>query len=112
MLVLGSAGGCGSAAVEVATAMGARVIAGASSPQKCAIAREMGAAEVIDYSSENLRDRVMELQRRWVGQIARAVSTPCRAARSSTSMRRTWMSAFAITCAISPPSSPHPRRLL
>lgn len=61
ILVLGSAGGCGSAAVSIARAMGARVIAGASSPEKCRVAAEAGAHEVIDYSAENLRDRVKAL---------------------------------------------------
>ena len=61
VLVLGSAGGCGSAAVAIAAAMGARVIAGASTPEKCAVSREAGADQTIDYNAENLRDRVMEL---------------------------------------------------
>ncbi|CAN5422096.1 NADPH:quinone oxidoreductase family protein [soil metagenome] len=61
VLVLGSAGGCGSAAVGIAAAMGARVIAGASSAEKCAVARAAGAHETIGYSTEPLRDRVMEL---------------------------------------------------
>ncbi len=61
LLVLGSAGGCGSAAVEIGKAMGARVIAGASSDKKCAIAKELGADEIINYKTENLRDRVMEI---------------------------------------------------
>jgi NADPH2:quinone reductase len=61
VLVLGSAGGCGSAAVAIAAAMGARVIAGASSPEKCGVAREAGAHETIDYRAENLRDQVLRL---------------------------------------------------
>ncbi len=60
-MVLGSAGGCGSAAVAVAAAMGAQVIAGASSGQKCAVARDAGAHHTIDYSTDDLRERVMEL---------------------------------------------------
>jgi NADPH2:quinone reductase len=60
VLVLGSGGGCGGAAVAVAAAMGARVIAGASTPEKCSIATELGAHHVIDYATENLRDRVMD----------------------------------------------------
>jgi NADPH2:quinone reductase len=59
--VLGSAGGCGRAAVEIGKALGARVIAGASSPEKCAIAAAAGADETIDYSTEAVRDRAMEL---------------------------------------------------
>jgi NADPH:quinone reductase len=61
VLVLGSGGGCGSAAVAVAAAMGARVIAGASSPEKCAVAAELGADHVVNYAAEDLRERVMEL---------------------------------------------------
>lgn len=61
LLVLGAAGGCGSAAVEIGKAMGARVIAGASSDDKCAMARQLGADEVINYRKEDLRDRVMAL---------------------------------------------------
>lgn len=61
LLVLGAAGGCGSAAVELGKAMGARVIAGASTDEKCAIAKRLGADETINYSTENLRDRVMAL---------------------------------------------------
>ncbi|BBX63304.1 NADPH:quinone oxidoreductase [Mycobacterium saskatchewanense] len=61
VLVLGAGGGCGSAAVAVATAMGARVIAGASSAQKCAIAFTLGAQDVINYATEDLREQVMNL---------------------------------------------------
>jgi NADPH2:quinone reductase len=61
VLVLGSAGGCGGAAVGVAVAMGARVIAGASSVEKCTVAARLGAHHVIDYATEDLRDRVMDL---------------------------------------------------
>lgn len=59
VLVLGSAGGCGSAAVQIAKAMGATVIAGASSDEKCQRAMTCGADFAVNYSSENLRDRVM-----------------------------------------------------
>jgi len=57
LLVLGAAGGVGLAAVELGAALGARVIAAASSADKCAVARAHGAAETIDYSSEDLRER-------------------------------------------------------
>lgn len=60
-LVLGAAGGVGLAAVEVAKAMGATVIAGASGPDKLALAQRHGADYLIDYSKENLRDRVREI---------------------------------------------------
>jgi NADPH2:quinone reductase len=61
VLVLGSGGGCGSAAVGVAAAMGARVIAGASSPEKCAVADQLGAGHVINYTTEDLRERVLDI---------------------------------------------------
>lgn len=61
ILVLGSAGGCGSAAVSVAAAMGARVIAAASTPEKCSFAAELGAHATIDYGSQDLREEVMTL---------------------------------------------------
>lgn len=61
VLVLGAAGGVGTTAVEIAHALGARVIAAASSPEKLAFACEVGADETIDYSRESLRDAVREL---------------------------------------------------
>jgi NADPH2:quinone reductase len=61
MLVLGAAGGVGLTAVEIGKAMGARVIAGASTADKLAVARAHGADEVVNYGSENLTDRVMTL---------------------------------------------------
>ncbi len=61
LVVLGAAGGVGVAAIEVGKLMGARVIAAARGADKLAIAREHGADEVIDYGTENLRDRIREL---------------------------------------------------
>jgi NADPH2:quinone reductase len=61
LLVLGASGGVGLAAIEIGKLLGARVIAAASTPDKLAIARQHGADEVIDYVSENLRDRVRDL---------------------------------------------------
>ena len=61
MLVLGAAGGVGLTAVEIGKAMGARVIAAASSAEKLAVARERGADEVINYATEKLTERVMAL---------------------------------------------------
>ena len=61
LLVLGAAGGVGLAAVELGKALGARVIAAASSPEKLAACRETGADEVIDYSTEDLRERIKTL---------------------------------------------------
>ncbi len=61
MLVLGAAGGVGLTAVEIGKAMGARVIAGASSEEKLAAAKSRGADEGINYTSEDLKARVMAL---------------------------------------------------
>ena len=61
LLVLGAAGGVGSAAIEIGKAMGARVIAAASNADKLAFAREIGADDVIDYSTDSLKDSVKAL---------------------------------------------------
>ena len=61
LAVLGAAGGVGLAAVELGKAMGARVIACASSAEKLAFTRQHGADEVIDYSKEDLKERLREL---------------------------------------------------
>jgi len=61
LLVLGAAGGTGLSAVELGAALGARVIAAASSEEKLALCREHGASDGIDYSKENLRERIKEL---------------------------------------------------
>jgi NADPH2:quinone reductase len=59
--ILGASGGVGQAAIEIARLMGARVIACASSPDKLAFCREMGAHETIDYETEDLKLRLREL---------------------------------------------------
>lgn len=61
VLVLGAAGGVGIAAVQLAKAMGAKVIAAASTAEKLAFARENGADEVINYTEEDLKARVKEI---------------------------------------------------
>jgi len=61
VLVLGAAGGVGTTAVEIAKAMGARVIAAASSARKLAFAREVGADEILDYSHQAIKETVREL---------------------------------------------------
>jgi NADPH2:quinone reductase len=61
LLVLGASGGVGIAAVQLGKAMGARVIAAASSDAKLAVCRENGADDVINYASEDLRARVKTL---------------------------------------------------
>ncbi len=61
VLVLGASGGVGLAAVEIAKILGAKVIACASSRDKLDICVKHGADETIDYTTENLRDRIKEL---------------------------------------------------
>lgn len=61
LLVLGAAGGVGLAAVELGRAMGARVIAAASSAEKLEVAKAAGADELIDYSDGQLKDKVKAL---------------------------------------------------
>lgn len=61
ILVTGAAGGVGLACVELAHVLGARVIAAVGAPAKAAIVRKYGAKEVIDYSHEDVRQRVKSL---------------------------------------------------
>ena len=61
LLVLGAAGGVGSTAVELGKLMGARVIAAASSEEKLAMCRELGADETINYSEQDLKSAVKAL---------------------------------------------------
>lgn len=58
LLVYGASGGVGLTAVEIGEAMGAHVIACASSAEKLAIARQCGADHLIDYTKEDIRERV------------------------------------------------------
>ena len=61
LLVLGASGGVGLTAVEVGKALGATVIACASSAEKLAIAEAHGADHLINYSTEDIRARVKDL---------------------------------------------------
>ncbi|WP_439100498.1 NADPH:quinone oxidoreductase family protein [Congregibacter sp.] len=61
LLVLGAAGGVGSTAVELGKLMGAKVIAAASSEEKLAMCRDLGADETINYSEQDLKAAVKEL---------------------------------------------------
>jgi NADPH2:quinone reductase len=61
LLVLGAAGGVGLAAVEIGKVMGARVIAAASSDDKLQVCKEHGADELINYSTEDLKERIKTL---------------------------------------------------
>jgi NADPH:quinone reductase len=61
LVVLGAAGGVGTSAIEIGKAMGARVIAAASSEEKLSFCKKLGADETIDYSTADLRQRILEL---------------------------------------------------
>ncbi|HEX4903191.1 MAG TPA: NADPH:quinone oxidoreductase family protein [Acidimicrobiales bacterium] len=61
LLVLGAAGGVGLAAVEIGAMLGARVIAAASTDEKLELCRSRGAAETVNYATEDLRARLKEL---------------------------------------------------
>jgi NADPH:quinone reductase len=61
VLVLGAAGGVGTAAIQIAKAAGAKVIAAASTDEKCALCKELGADATINYTTENLRDALKTL---------------------------------------------------
>jgi NADPH2:quinone reductase len=61
VLVLGAASGVGTTAVELAKQMGATVIAAASTPAKLEVARKLGADHLIDYSTQDLRERIKDI---------------------------------------------------
>ena len=61
LAVLGAAGGVGQAAVEIGKQLGARVIACASSDEKLAFCKNMGADDLVNYSTHNLRDELKRL---------------------------------------------------
>jgi NADPH2:quinone reductase len=61
VLVLGAAGGVGTAAVQIAKASGARVIAGVSSDDKADLCRSIGADAILNYARDNIRDQLKEL---------------------------------------------------
>ena len=61
VLVLGAAGGVGTSAIQVAKGMGARVIAAASTDEKCELCKSIGADATINYSRQDLREAVKEL---------------------------------------------------
>lgn len=72
VVVLGAAGGVGLAAVDLAVAMGARVLAAASSTKKLDLCRDRGAEATVDYDNEDLKLRIREL----TGDSARVVLDP------------------------------------
>ncbi|HEU5368229.1 MAG TPA: NADPH:quinone oxidoreductase family protein [Ktedonobacterales bacterium] len=94
LLVLGAAGGIGLAAVELGKAMGAKVIAAASSEEKLAVCRQHGADDAINYSSEDLRERVKALTN---GQGVDVVVDPVGGAYSEPALRgMAWNGRFLV----------------
>ncbi|WP_306142793.1 NADPH:quinone oxidoreductase family protein [Roseibium sp. MMSF_3412] len=92
--VLGASGGVGQAAVEIASVMGARVIACASSEDKLAFARSLGAELTLDYSKEPLKERLKELTG---GAGADVVYDPVGGAHSEQALRATaWEGRFLV----------------
>jgi NADPH2:quinone reductase len=94
LLVLGAAGGIGLAAVELGKALGARVIAAASSDEKLAICREHGADAVINYRDEDLKERIQALTAR---QGVDVVVDPVGGAYSEPALRAmAWKGRFLV----------------
>jgi len=61
VLILGAAGGVGTSAIQIAKAAGAKVIAAASTDEKCALCTSLGADATINYQRENLREALKSL---------------------------------------------------
>jgi NADPH2:quinone reductase len=94
LLVLGAAGGVGLAAIEIAKAMGARVIAAASTAAKLALCKKVGADELINYDEEELRRRVDALTD---GRGADVVYDPVGGRYSEAALRATaWRGRFLV----------------
>jgi NADPH2:quinone reductase len=94
LLVLGAAGGVGLAAVELGKVMGAKVIAAASRDEKLEVCRRYGADEVINYSTENLRERLKVLTG---GRGVDVVYDPVGGAYSEIALRGTaWDGRFLV----------------
>jgi NADPH:quinone reductase len=86
LVVLGAAGGVGTSAIEIGKAMGARVVAAASSEDKLAFCRKLGADETIDYGAADLRQRILELTS---GKGADVVYDPVGGAHTDAALRAT-----------------------
>jgi len=86
LVVLGAAGGVGSSAIEIGKAMGAKVIAAASSEEKLAFCKSLGADETIDYEKADLRQRILDLTG---GKGADVVYDPVGGAHTEAALRAT-----------------------
>ena len=93
VVVLGAAGGVGSAAVEIAVSLGARVIAAAGSPERLEFCASLGAHEVVDYQREDLKARLKQLAPAGVDVVLDPVGGPY----SEPAMRAmSWGSRFVV----------------
>jgi NADPH2:quinone reductase len=86
LVVLGAAGGTGTSAIEIGKAMGAKVIAAASSEEKLAFCKELGADETIEYENGDLRQRILDLTG---GKGADVVYDPVGGAHTEAALRAT-----------------------
>lgn len=86
LVVLGAAGGVGTSAIEIGKAMGAKVIAAASSEEKLAFCKKLGADETIDYEKSDLRQRILDLTG---GKGADVVYDPVGGAHTEAALRAT-----------------------
>ena len=94
LAILGASGGVGQAAIELGKAMGARVIACASSQDKLAVCRSLGADEVVNYAEAELRDA---LKRLTDGRGVDVVYDPVGGALSESALRATaWDGRFLV----------------
>ncbi|OBI42705.1 NADPH:quinone oxidoreductase [Mycobacterium kyorinense] len=83
VVVLGAAGGVGSAALDLAVALDARVLAAASTPEKLDLCRQRGAEATIDYDDEDVKTRIRDI----TGGGARVVIDPVGGAYSEPALR-------------------------
>lgn len=86
LVVLGAAGGVGTSAIEIGKTMGAKVIAAASSEEKLAFCKKLGADETIDYEKADLRQRILDLTG---GKGADLVYDPVGGAHTEAALRAT-----------------------
>lgn len=93
VVILGAAGGVGSAAIDIAVRLGCRVVACASDDAKLAVCRECGADATINYETENLKERIKQI----TGGGADIVFDPVGGRYSEEALRATkWGSRFVV----------------
>ncbi|MBN9391823.1 MAG: NADPH:quinone oxidoreductase family protein [Chloroflexi bacterium] len=94
LLVLGAAGGVGLSAIEIGKILGARVIAAASSQEKLDVCREHGADDLINYATEDLKERLKELTN---GKGVDVVYDPVGGSYSEVALRNTaWNGRYLV----------------